>query len=186
MYHCDRNVVFFKAHQQTAKKELDHHTKTLNKANENIQQLTRRNQNIETRLGKRVAFTVLGASRQSSGILKFSQVRLNEGSVFDTTTGQFTSPYAGLYGFTASIIESGSGDNNIVCDMRKNGSIYVSMVSQQGKIDHIRATHGWGTATAAATQYLGKGDSVDVWCNSETGTLLYWSSFSGFLINPDP
>ncbi|XP_053403297.1 protein hook homolog isoform X2 [Mercenaria mercenaria] len=36
--------------QQTAKKELDHHTKTLNKANENIQQLTTRNRNIETRL----------------------------------------------------------------------------------------------------------------------------------------
>ncbi|XP_053403360.1 rho-associated protein kinase 2-like [Mercenaria mercenaria] len=176
--------------QETLQEKVDeisiHHTNTLKTTNGEIQQLETRMMNVETRQGKRAAFTVDGASRQSNGILKFSTVRLNEGSVYDTTTGKFTSPYAGIYGFTASIIELGIGDNRIDCRVRKNGYGYVVIYSWRGKIDGRRATAGLGTATAAVTLHLVKGDSVDVWCSSRTGTALSWSSFTGFLINPDP
>ncbi|XP_045201617.2 nuclease SbcCD subunit C-like isoform X3 [Mercenaria mercenaria] len=178
-----------KTRQGTLQDEIDKnsdHTKALKTTNDEIQRLETKMVNVERRQGKRAAFTVLGASRQSNGILKFSDVKLNEGSVYDSTTGKFTSPYAGIYGFTASIIEYGSGDNYIYCEIRKNGYGYVVVRSWRGKIDGRRATHGRGTGTAAATLHLVKGDSVHVWCSSSTGTALYLSSFSGFLINPDP
>ncbi|XP_053404211.1 complement C1q-like protein 2 [Mercenaria mercenaria] len=142
--------------------------------------------NVETRQGKRAAFTVFGASTRTNGILKFLIEYLNEGSVYSKTTGQFTSPFAGLYGFTASFIESGSGNNYISCRIRKNGYSSVYMRSRQGKIDGGYITGGEESATGAATFHLAKGDSVDVYCYSDTGTNLYLSSFSGFLISPDP
>ncbi|XP_053403374.1 myosin heavy chain, striated muscle-like isoform X1 [Mercenaria mercenaria] len=172
--------------QEKVDKISDHHTKTLKTTNGEIQQLETRMVNVETRQGKRTAFTVYDASRQTSGILNFTKVKLNEGYVFDTTTGQFTSPYAGVYGFTASIIETGSGDNYIHCRIRKNGSDYVHVISRQGVIDDERVTDGRVAATGTATLRLAKKDSVDVWCHNRTGINLGWSSFSGFLITPDP
>ncbi|XP_053403352.1 uncharacterized protein LOC128558391 [Mercenaria mercenaria] len=172
--------------QEKIDKESDHNTQTLNEASGKIQRLESRIVNVETRQRKRAAFTVYWPSRQSNGILKFSLVHLNEGYVYSKSTGKFTSPYAGIYGFTASIIETGRGDNRISCSIKKNGYNYIFMYSWQGEIDGTRATDGRGKATAAATLHLVKGDSVHVWCQSVTGTALYHSSFTGFLINPDP
>ncbi|XP_053390378.1 uncharacterized protein LOC128553273 [Mercenaria mercenaria] len=164
-------------------KKFDHHRNTLNKTNGEIQQLKTRIVNVEARQGKRAAFTVTGASTQYNGILKFSKVHLNEESAFDTTTGQFTSPYTGIYGFTASIFETGGDNNYIECSIRKNNYIYAYMYFEQGYADGKFVLNGSGAATAAITIHLAKGDRVHVRCPKG---LLYGSSFTGFLISPDP
>ncbi|XP_045202207.2 golgin subfamily A member 4-like [Mercenaria mercenaria] len=172
--------------QEKVDKESVHHTKNLKTSNAEIQQLETRIVNVETRQGKKAAFTVNGAYGQTNGILKFTSVKLNEGSVYSSRTGQFTCPFPGLYVFIASIIETSRGDNFIFCYIRKNGAEYVNMYSRQGTKDSKFATDGWGPVTGAATVHLVKGDRVYVWCRTATRKRLHWSSFTGFLVSADP
>lgn len=129
---------------------------------------------------------VYEANSSSDGILRWRRVFLNEGSFFNIATGIFTCKYPGFYVFIANLVESGNDKNFVYCGLRKNNVKYVELIAEQGKINGDFAKDGYGSATGAATLHLMRGDTVDVFCDSSSGTSLYHSSFTGFLLDNDP
>jgi len=126
-------------------------------------------------------------------INNFTNVRINAGSHFDTSTGTFTAPIAGNYwfGFQILLRDVGNSDNSIHVGFYKNGSIY--------SYGNIRAPGGSANA-ANATGYgaylpvigtlflpLSANDYVAIHGYS-SGTIgvhgsTTWSHFFGYLVN---
>lgn len=96
------------------------------------------------------------------------------GSCFDTTTGRFTAPKAGLYQFNLSQITQGNhGDTRIALYI--NGSYHF----RRSIVVHTNAPHH-NNANMGFTTYLGEGDYVEAANHSHSSHNGTWNHFSGY------
>ncbi|XP_052232733.1 complement C1q-like protein 4 isoform X1 [Dreissena polymorpha] len=132
-----------------------------------------------------VAFTACVSAQDVINIghgqtIVFDQVYTNTGNSYKRTTGIFTAPMDGVYGFHLSVMVLDS--NALYLNLVKNGEHFEGM-----------AIYGNGRFTTVSEFWnieLAKGD--DVWIRTDTnyidghlGTIHGWchTQFSGFFIN---
>jgi len=114
----------------------------------------------------------------SDSVMKFSNVLLNVGDSYDSTTGVFTAPVAGLYQFTAQLcVNKGQ---NIYYEITKNDSVlYRSRIYQSGSVQ---------CCNSETVDVLSKGETVSVRATSGQTANIHKSKgvisnmFSGFLL----
>ena len=114
----------------------------------------------------------------STGVLIFQSTRTNIGNHYDTTTGQFTAQYAGIYVFILNLY-TGSTADGMSCDIRKNGSgvAYAEVPAE--------SEFGLYQSSGSTVLHLDPGDTVDVGdCYNPSG-ISDWTSFNGFLLQAD-
>ena len=76
----------------------------------------------------RPAFMARRTSGQSSGIVVFDTVMLNQGSHYDNSNGRFTAPLAGLYNFSFNVLSDNDGtDGYWTTSLFINGSDYCKV-----------------------------------------------------------
>ena len=111
--------------------------------------------------------------------IKFAAVETNIGNAYDSTTGEFTAPLAGVYVFFATILVKPKNYINTV--MKVNDKVKLWLYSGDGKY------HGSGSNLLVS--HLNKGDKVKMMtccCGSKPFNIHHrWSTFSGFLIVAD-
>jgi len=109
--------------------------------------------------------------------MKFSNVLLNEGDGYDSTTGLFTAPVAGLYLFTAQLcVEKGQ---SVYIQITKNGTeLQRSRVYQSGSNQ---------CCNAEAVDVLSNGDIISLLANNNGVKIqkdkgIIFNTFCGFLL----
>lgn len=112
-----------------------------------------------------------------TGVIVFDSVRFNTGNHYDSSTGRFTAPVAGLYLFSWSALPYSTGWCEI--ELRKNGSEIAGRIQNKD-------TNGVGDGLAAKTAFvqLAQGDYIEAYAMN---TYAYandglWTTFSGSLI----
>ena len=115
-----------------------------------------------------------------NGLKSFSNIRSNNGSHYDNSTGVFTAPVAGFYFFSAGLW-SANGDQN-------NGDTYALLYRRNSSggdaIQFAGANHHdqWGQLVLAAGYYCAEGDKIYVFYNGSTQGSTPRNYFSGCLI----
>ena len=111
-------------------------------------------------------------------VMKFSNVLLNVGGSYDSTTGVFTAPVAGLYQFTAQLcVNKGQ---NIYYEITKNGNtlhrsrIYESGSAQCCNAEAVEVLWKWDTVSVRATS----GQTANI---HKAKTVIF-NTFTGFLL----
>ena len=111
--------------------------------------------------------------------IKFAAVETNIGNAYDSTTGEFTAPLAGVYVFSATILAK--PNNYIETVLKVNDDVKLWLYSGDGKY--------YGSSSNLLVSHLNKGDKVKMTtycCGSKPFYIHhYWSTFSGFLIAAD-
>ncbi|XP_048767991.2 complement C1q and tumor necrosis factor-related protein 9A-like [Ostrea edulis] len=138
-------------------------------------------------ISKRVGFTAGVSSsntRWSSGKLVFNKVLHNKGAGYDSSSGVFTAPSAGVYVFYVSI--TSYSDNEINVDITLNGYSQVTARDKggSGRINYSYS-YSYQTGTNMATLSLKRRDRVWVQYTAGTGyssKSVPTTTFSGFLI----
>ena len=131
-----------------------------------------------------IAFAATGNTIDSySYIVRFDTLRSVYGTGYSTSTGVFTCYQQGLYYFSSSLVKTRSYDpriDQIICQMYQNSNVKVDtrVDPTDGEVDY-----GSYETSLFLVIHLAYGDQVYVKCT--TGTLEYYSSFSGFLIVAD-
>ena len=113
--------------------------------------------------------------------IRFTALYTNNGSHYDTSTGEFTCQYPGLYYFTLNIMK---GYANIIayCTIRMNGISVLWVYSDTGV-----TSNGYYSVTNSIILHLMHGDIVDVGACTPMTTMngYTYTTFSGFLIQAD-
>mgnify|MGYP003320979553 CR=1 FL=1 len=115
-----------------------------------------------------------------NGLKSFGNIRSNNGSHYDNSTGVFTAPVAGFYFFSAGLW-SANGDQN-------NGDTYALLYRRNSSggdaIQFAGANHHdqWGQLVLAAGYYCAEGDKIYVFYNGSTQGSTPRNYFSGCLI----
>ena len=118
------------------------------------------------------AFSVHGVSFDSTTLSLLGPVVLtNVGGHFSTTTGRFTAPVAGVYGFSF-VLSTGDANSHFV-DLYKNGLLHGSRVLQYGS--------AYSTGANVQIIPLAAGDYVEARKRNESYA-VYNAIFSGQLI----
>lgn len=118
------------------------------------------------------AFSVHGVSFDSTTLSLLGPVVLtNVGGHFSTTTGRFTAPVAGVYGFSF-VLSTGDANSHFV-DLFKNGLLHGSRVLQYGS--------AYSTGANVQIIPLAAGDYVEARKRNESYA-VYNAIFSGHLI----
>ena len=111
--------------------------------------------------------------------IKFAGVETNIGNAYDSTTGEFTAPLAGVYVFSATILAK--QNNYLETVVKVNDEVKLWLYSGDGKY--------YGSSSNLLVSHLNKGDKVKMTtycCGSKPFYIHhYWSTFSGFLIAAD-
>ena len=99
----------------------------------------------------------------------WDQVKHNVGSCYNTSTGRFTAPIAGHYGFFFSCLSKNGGSGAMVAWARKNGGNMVYIAH--------RHNNSWGQEGAAIIFYLAANDYMDIKKEDDIlfGTYTQWS-----------
>ena len=114
----------------------------------------------------------------STSVLIFTSTRTNIGNHYDTTTGQYTAQYAGIYLFILNLYRK-AGGNSVWCYIRKIGSRVV-MVSVPADSEY-----GIFGSSGSTVVHLDPGDKVDVGDCHNPSDIDAWTSFLGFLLQAD-
>jgi hypothetical protein len=101
----------------------------------------------------------------------FTDVRLNNGSAFNGTTGRFTAPIAGTYFFFGSLLSRSAGNMN--CQIRINGGVYVYSEDTR--------TSNFGNCYPKCIAYLNVNDFADINASYATYGSIY-DYFGGYLL----
>ena len=115
-----------------------------------------------------------------NGVKSFGNIRSNNGSHYDNSTGVFTVPVAGFYFFSAGLW-SGNGDAN-------DGNNYALLIrrgsSGGGEVQFAGANHhdNYGQLTMAAGYYCDKGDQIYAFYNGSLRGSTPRNYFSGCLL----
>jgi hypothetical protein len=137
---------------------------------------------------KRVSFTAGVSSRNtywSSGTLIFNKVLHNQGAGYDSSSGVFTAPSAGVYAFYVSITSYST--NEIHVDITLNGYAQVTASAKggSGDDDYDSYAYPYQTGSNMAIISLQRGDRVWIQYRSGTGynsNSVPITTFTGFLI----
>ena len=99
----------------------------------------------------------------------WDQVKHNVGSCYNTSTGRFTAPIDGHYGFFFSCLSKNGGSGAMVAWARKNGGNMVYIAH--------RHNNTWGQEGAAIIFYLAANDYMDIKKEKDIlfGTYTQWS-----------
>lgn len=114
-------------------------------------------------------------------VVTFTQVLLNEGGDYNSTTGVFTCRIPGLYFFSARIMKS-SSSQLAYCNIYKNTTWIVHI-----ETNHVTSDQ-WGYFSSSATflDTLTTGDEVYIGsCNAISSFYKPDCLFSGFLIQQE-
>ena len=105
-------------------------------------------------------------------------VKTNIGGHFNTTTGQFTCQYPGIYVFSLNLYKR-TGASRAYCYIRRNGGgVARAVVPAESNSNYYESS-------ASTVLHLDRGDTVDVGnCNSVSDIGSY-TSFIGFLLKAD-
>ena len=126
------------------------------------------------------AFTVYNpASGPTSGTIKFTSFITNIGGHYDTSTGQFTCPYPGVYVFSLNMYKHPSHDY-AYCDIRRNKATVIHAQSNP-----YGNKNEWTESSNSVIFHLKQGDVVDLGSCSSASYMWTWTSFSGFLLKSD-
>ena len=126
----------------------------------------------------RPAFMARRTSLQSAGVIIFDTAMINIGSHYNTSTGVFTAPVAGLYSFSPVVLSDMDGtDQFFITAIRVNGSSYA-----QEQVHTDLDNDFGGSFTVIAS--LSANDEVDVHTNykiygtsSATSNFTFWSGY---------
>ena len=126
----------------------------------------------------RPAFMARRTSLQSAGVIIFDTAMVNIGSHYNTSTGVFTAPVAGLYSFSPVVLSDMDGSNQFfITAIRVNGSSYA-----QEQVHTDLDNDFGGNFTVIAS--LSANDEVDVHTNykiygtsSATSNFTFWSGY---------
>ena len=106
----------------------------------------------------------------------FTQVIVNRGGHFDSSTGRFTAPVAGIYEFGCQFI-GGNANDVFRMTFHKNG---VSM-NKQLRLDTSDTTNNdYETGTMIVYHELAKGDYVSIFASSNGGSDKFSNSTYDF------
>ena len=111
----------------------------------------------------------------STDRLTFSSTRINIGNHYNTTTGQFTCQYAGIYVFMLNLYKD-NGAGRVWCHIRINGYnlVLANVPAESG--------YGWYESSGSTVLYLDPGDKVDVGSCRGANEIDIRTSFIGFLL----
>jgi len=110
-----------------------------------------------------------GESSSTDTPIIWDQVKHNVGSCYNTSTGRFTAPVAGKYGFFFSALTRNGGSGAMVAWARKNGGNEVYIAH--------RHNNSWGQEGAAIIFNLAANDYMDIKKEDDIlfGTYTQWS-----------
>ena len=135
--------------------------------------------------GYQIGFSAQGNTRDSSSVLKFTNVKTNVGYRYSSSTGKFTCNHPGLYYFSLSLIktrEPHSIADMVFCYIRKDG---VNMVYTKIDPRDDDTDNGSYETSAFLVVHLSNGETVDVGGCSDASSIDMYSSFTGFLLKAD-
>ena len=126
------------------------------------------------------AFTVYyPADGPTSGTIRLTTVITNIGGHYDTSTGQFTCGYPGVYVLSLHIYKHPSY-NRAYCNIRKNKTDVIHTYSNP-----YGNNHEVTGSSNSVILHLKQGDTVDLGDCTSASTMWDWTSFSGFLLTSD-
>merc|ERR1712035_134394 len=148
------------------------------------------NSKIVTAQDSAVRIFVRRTLEASNDLLKFNDVKINEGGGYDPFTGYFTAPVKGAYFFTVNIIKHREKECWFNLNFRENGatkySVLASAYSSQGQ------NPSYQNMATSAIVHLKEGDQVFVRFYGKTTTwdftddnvkrVYKWNTMSGFLL----
>ncbi|CAC5422845.1 C1QL [Mytilus coruscus] len=134
-------------------------------------------EDLKETTAKTAFFTFLKRSRTFSGsdILKFDDVRINQGNSYNPNTGKFTAPRSGLYHISCSLMGSFS-TASIIFQIKKNGELFLNVYAHYS---------GLTTQSVSLLMELMRGDKIYVKHITSRKELVNGnrqSYFSGFLL----
>ena len=114
----------------------------------------------------------------SSGVAVFPSTNLNIGNHYSTVTGQYTCYYPGVYVLSLNLYKK-SGASKLYCYIRKNrGGVAIANVPSESEF-------GYYESSTSTIFHLDRGDTVDVGSCYNPDYILYYTSFTGFLLKAD-
>ena len=119
------------------------------------------------------------ASGATSGTIKFNNFITNIGGHYDTSAGQFTCKYPGIYVFSLHIYKHPAYDY-AQCYIRMNkANVIFAHTNPHGN------NYEYTESSNSVILHLKQGDKVDLGDCSSASYMWDWTSFSGFLLNAD-
>ncbi|XP_053385726.1 uncharacterized protein LOC123538063 [Mercenaria mercenaria] len=128
----------------------------------------------------KVAFTVV-SPRVDSSLVRFTYVHYNKGGGYNSSTGKFTCPHAGVYNFAATITKDSTSVDSLRCYLYLNVQVKVAAFESSHNKDESYSV------TMSGTFHLNINDNVFVLCEAGYTAISIgvFSSFTGFLVSPD-
>ena len=123
----------------------------------------------------RSAFTVRNpVDGPTSGTIRLVTVISNIGGHYDTSTGQFTCRYPGVYAFSLHIYKGWYSDL-AGCYIRKNKANVIQAYLDPNGNSYLESSN-------TVILHLNHGDIVHLGGCNRASTMWEWTSFSGFLL----
>ena len=129
------------------------------------------------------AFTVTNPlAGPTNGTIRFTNVIINIGGHYNTSTGKFICQYSGLYDFALHILKSVSSDI-AYCSINKNHYVTVRAYTDPDR----SSDSGYYMSSTSVVLHLVRGDVVNLEdCTPISSFNPYVeTSFSGFLLKAD-